>query len=93
LIWPVKNSRTRLAAFGVGVNNGAAWRFGEGARMISVIMRWISATFLLVPCPVVKRVDKGRYQVDDDAYDHAQAVVHVSVILFEYWVSGRDTVI
>jgi hypothetical protein len=54
----VKNSRTRLAAFGVGVNNGAAWRFGEGARMISVIMRWISATFLLVPCPVVKRVIK-----------------------------------
>jgi hypothetical protein len=24
----VKNSRTRFAAFGVGVKNGASWRFG-----------------------------------------------------------------
>jgi hypothetical protein len=29
--------------------------------MISVVMRWISATFLLVPCPVRQACDKGRY--------------------------------
>ena len=38
LIWPVKNSRTRCAAFGVGVNSGAGCRSGEGAMMISVFM-------------------------------------------------------
>jgi hypothetical protein len=37
--WPVKNSRTRFAAFGVGMNSAAGWRSGEGAIMISVVMR------------------------------------------------------
>jgi hypothetical protein len=44
-----KNYRTRFAAFGVGAKNGAGWRSGEGARMISVVKRWISATFYWSP--------------------------------------------
>jgi hypothetical protein len=36
---------------------GASWRFGEGPRRISVIMRDISH-FFTCPCPILKRVIK-----------------------------------
>ena len=59
------NSRTRFAAFGVGVKNGAGWRSGEGARMISVVMRWISAAFT-GPLPGRQACDKGRYHTQNN---------------------------
>src|SRR5260221_11916044 len=57
LICAVKNSRTRCAAFGVGVKSGAGRRSGEGARMISVV---ISRCFT-GPLPGRQACDKGRY--------------------------------
>jgi hypothetical protein len=40
---PREKFRTRFAAFGVGVKNGAGWGSGEGARMISVVICRISS--------------------------------------------------
>src|ERR1039457_7367822 len=39
----VKNSRTRCAAFGVGVNSEAGCSSGARERMISVVMAWLLA--------------------------------------------------
>jgi hypothetical protein len=47
----VKNSRTRFAAFGVGVKNGEGWRSGEGARMISVGHALDISRFFTGPLP------------------------------------------
>jgi hypothetical protein len=37
LIWAVKNSRTRRAAFGVGAKSAAGWKSAEGALIRSFV--------------------------------------------------------